>query len=127
MGDNSSLALRCTVFAHFHRGPRLKSGGFKPVVVEADVFVGPHCVILPGVRIGKGSVIKAGTVVSRNIPPGVFWGSSAEGPIARVTVPLTPAHSYEEFMLGLKPIRGKPGLAQNQMPSDLGLDPGTPA
>lgn len=105
LGDGSTLALRCSIFAHFHRGRRRDEGGFKAVVIEPEVFVGPHCVVLPGVRIGRGSVIKAGTVISRNIPPGVFWGANADGPLAKVTVPLTPDNSYEDFVRGLLPIR----------------------
>lgn len=41
----------------------------KPVVIEDDVFVGARSIVLPGVRIGKGSVIGAGSVVTRNVPP----------------------------------------------------------
>lgn len=41
----------------------------KPIVIENDVFIGARVIILPGVRIGIGSVIGAGSVVSRDIPP----------------------------------------------------------
>src|SRR5438094_4150536 len=74
IGDNCTLGLGTSVFAHFHWGERRESGGSKQVVLDNNVFIGPHCVILPGVRIGEGAVIKAGTVVSRNVPPHVFWG-----------------------------------------------------
>lgn len=39
------------------------------IVIEDDVWIGAHCVILDGVRIGHGSVIAAGSVVSKNIEP----------------------------------------------------------
>lgn len=39
-----------------------------PVVLEDEVWVGSHAIILPGVRIGRGAVIGAGSVVSRDIP-----------------------------------------------------------
>jgi len=79
----------------------------KPVVIESDVFIGPHCVILPGVTIGQGSVIQAGTVVSRNVPAGTFFGHVPATVLGKVTVPLTPEHSYQEFARGLRPIRRK--------------------
>lgn len=41
----------------------------KPVVIARDVWIGTRVVILPGVEIGEGSVIGAGSIVSRSIPP----------------------------------------------------------
>jgi len=38
------------------------------VVVEDEVWLGAHVVILPGVHIGKGAVIGAGSVVTHDIP-----------------------------------------------------------
>lgn len=39
-----------------------------PVVIEDDVWVGAHCIILKGVTIGARSIIGAGRVVTKNIP-----------------------------------------------------------
>lgn len=44
----------------------------KPVVVGADVWVGGGAILLPGVTIGARSVIGAGSVVTRDVPEGVF-------------------------------------------------------
>ena len=41
----------------------------QPVVIEDDVWVGSRVIILKGVTIGRGSVIAAGSVVTRSIPP----------------------------------------------------------
>ncbi len=57
--------------------------------------------------IGDGAVIKGGTVVTRNVPPETLWGLPNAGPLAKVTVPLTPGHTHEEFVKGLRPIRSK--------------------
>ena len=40
-----------------------------PVVIEDDVWVGAHLIILKGVTIGRGSVIAAGSVVNKSTPP----------------------------------------------------------
>lgn len=40
-----------------------------PVIIEDDVWVGTQTIILKGVRIGRGAVIAAGSVVTREVPP----------------------------------------------------------
>ena len=49
----------------------MKTSGYitKPIIIEDDVWIGGNVVILKGVTIGKGSVIAAGTVVTKDIPP----------------------------------------------------------
>ncbi|HET6425238.1 MAG TPA: sugar O-acetyltransferase [Planctomycetaceae bacterium] len=44
----------------------------KPVVIGSDVWVGGGAIICPGVTIGSKTVIGAGSVVTRDIPDGVF-------------------------------------------------------
>jgi acetyltransferase-like isoleucine patch superfamily enzyme len=104
IGDNSTIGLRTSIIAHMYWGAR-KETDRGQVVIEKDVYVGPHCVILPNVRIGEGAVIKGGTVVTRDVPPFTFWGLPSGEPLAHITVPLTWEHSYEEFVKGLRPIR----------------------
>jgi len=41
---------------------------FTPVVIEDDVWIGLRAVILPGVRIGRSSIIGAGAVVTKDVP-----------------------------------------------------------
>jgi acetyltransferase-like isoleucine patch superfamily enzyme len=43
---------------------------FGRVVIERDVWIGANATILPGVRIGAGSVVGAGAVVTGDIPAG---------------------------------------------------------
>lgn len=45
----------------------LKSKG--PVIIEDNVWIGDKATILPGVTIGKGSVIGANAVISKDVPP----------------------------------------------------------
>jgi galactoside O-acetyltransferase len=42
---------------------------FASVIIERDVWIGSSATILPGVRIGHGSVIGAGAVVAADVPP----------------------------------------------------------
>jgi len=44
-------------------GPDIK----KKVIIEDNVWVGIRCIILPGVTIGEGAIIAAGSVVTKNI------------------------------------------------------------
>lgn len=67
----------------------------EPIVIEDKVWIGSNVVVLPGVRIGCGSVIGAGSVVSRDIPPLVV----AVGSPARVLRPITD----EDLMTRVQP------------------------
>jgi acetyltransferase-like isoleucine patch superfamily enzyme len=40
-----------------------------PVFIQDNVWIGRNCMILKGVNIGKGSVIAAGTVLTKSVPP----------------------------------------------------------
>ena len=62
---------------------RQESG--KPVDIGADVWIGGGAIILPGVRIGDRAVIGAGSVVTRDVPEGMF----AAGNPCRVIRPAT--------------------------------------
>ena len=102
VGDNCTIGIRTTILTHFYWGPaQAVSNG--SVVIEDDVFIGPHTVILPSVRIGRGAVIQAGSVVSTNVPPHTLWGPVPAGPLAAVGTPLTRANGYQGFLSGLKP------------------------
>ena len=44
------------------------------IVVEDDVWIGMNSIVLSGVRIGKGAVISAGSVVTKDVPPFAIVG-----------------------------------------------------
>lgn len=48
----------------------------KPVVIEDGVWIGANSLVLPGVTIGRGSVVAAGSVVTRSVPSGVLVGGN---------------------------------------------------
>ncbi|MDG5816081.1 acyltransferase [Chitinispirillales bacterium ANBcel5] len=111
--DNCTIGLHTTLVSHFYWGPRRSSQFAGPIHIEEDVFIGPHCVILPKVKIGKGSVIQAGTVVSKDVPPNTLWGVAKAGPLARVTNPLTAEVGYDSFLKGLRPLQAQKVLHKN--------------
>src|SRR5262249_54602614 len=57
----------------------------KPVEIGSDVWVGGGAIICPGVRIGPRAVIGAGSVVTRDIPGGVFAAGNPCRVIREVT------------------------------------------
>ncbi|WP_375291704.1 acyltransferase [Qipengyuania sp.] len=42
----------------------------RDTVIGKDCFIGAHSIILPGVTVGDGSIVAAGSVVNRDVPPG---------------------------------------------------------
>jgi len=48
---------------------RNKSGYAIPVKIGNDVWIGGSCTILPGISIGDNSIVAAGSVVTKNVPP----------------------------------------------------------
>lgn len=90
IGNNALFGPGVHIYAASHpmsAGERRKGLEFgKSVVVQDDVWIGGGAVICPGVTIGAGAVIGAGSVVTRDIPAGVF----AAGNPCRVMRPLDP-------------------------------------
>jgi galactoside O-acetyltransferase len=89
IGDDVMIApnVTLTTTGHpVHPARRVDFARFsEPIVVEDKVWIGSNVVVLPGVRIGYGSVIGAGSVVSRDIPPMVV----AVGTPCRALRPIT--------------------------------------
>jgi acetyltransferase-like isoleucine patch superfamily enzyme len=56
----------------------------KKQVIEADAWIGAGAIVLGGVRIGAGSVVGAGAVVTRDVPPYVIAAGSPARPVRRI-------------------------------------------
>jgi maltose O-acetyltransferase len=72
IGDRVMIASHTAIASLSHDDTAERMHGTvlaAPVVIEDDVWIGAHCVILPGVRIGRGAVIAAGAVVTGDVPP----------------------------------------------------------
>ena len=75
IGNHVNLAQSITVTALNHifedSDKRIDEQGVSTsaVIIEDDIWVGAHAVILPGVTIGHHSVVAAGAVVTKDVPP----------------------------------------------------------
>lgn len=80
IGSHVNLAQGITVTALNHNfqdtARRIDEQGIttQPVVIEDDVWIGANAVILPGVAIGHHSVVAAGAVVTKDVPPYTLVG-----------------------------------------------------
>jgi acetyltransferase-like isoleucine patch superfamily enzyme len=74
IGSNVDLAPRVCILSGSHEIDMIGkhsagSGSGGDVIIEDGVWIGANSTILPGVRIGEKSVIGAGSVVTKDIPP----------------------------------------------------------
>lgn len=52
-------------------------------IIRRRVSIGANCTILPDIEIGEGAMIGAGSVVTKNVPPGETWVGSPAKKIER--------------------------------------------
>lgn len=69
IGSNVSISADTIILTADHdpQSPEF-AGRSKPVVIKDRVFIGTRAMILPGVGIGEGAVVAAGSVVTRDVP-----------------------------------------------------------
>ena len=75
IGDDVMMGPECIIYTTNHAFDRTdipmnKQGCMKekPVVIGNDVWIGGRVIILPGVHIGNGSIVGAGSVVAKDVP-----------------------------------------------------------
>ncbi|BAH46250.1 MULTISPECIES: DapH/DapD/GlmU-related protein [Bacillales] len=73
IGRNCVIGYNTTILAHEYLIDEYRLG---EVIIEDAVLVGANTTILPGVTIGKGAIVAAGTVVHKDVPPGAFVGGN---------------------------------------------------
>lgn len=84
VGNNCLIAANCQIFdgnghdLSFENPANriLTKGDSRPITIEDNVWIGANCIITPGVNIGEGSVVAAGAVVVKNIPPHCIAGGN---------------------------------------------------
>ena len=75
IGNHVDLASQVMIYNSEHKinNPQFKASE-APVVIEDYVFIGPRAIIQPGIKIGKGAIVAAGAVVTKDVLPGKIVG-----------------------------------------------------
>jgi len=84
IGNNCLIAANCQIIdgnGHDLSFPNVEerintTGTSNPVIIEDNVWIGANSIVLPGVTIGRGSVISANSVVVKDIPEMVVAGGN---------------------------------------------------
>ncbi len=74
IGNDVRITAGCVIMTHIKAPHYLRETGLvpvvlKPVVLEDHCFIGVNSVVMPGVTVGKASVVTSGSVVVNNVPP----------------------------------------------------------
>jgi hypothetical protein len=96
IGDRVVVGIRTTILAHFQ--------DLFGVNIMNDVYIGPASLILPGVTIGEGAVVSAGSVVTASVAPRTLVQGNPAKPIAICGIPLGVHTSRLDFLRHLKRI-----------------------
>lgn len=74
IGNHVAITAGCKILTHYvdpsQSGRVFRYGS---VVIEDDVFIGVNTIICSSVTIGKGAIIGAGSVVTKDIPSNQVW------------------------------------------------------
>lgn len=74
IGNHVGIASQVLIYNDEHDIDHDYNNSFGPVTIKDYVFIGPRSIILPNVTIGKGAVVAAGAVVTKDIPEFEVWG-----------------------------------------------------
>jgi maltose O-acetyltransferase len=88
IGDFSQFGPAVQIYTATHpmnAELRRKQEFGKPIEIGADVWIGGGAIICPGVKIGSRTVIGAGSVVTREMPEGVFCAGNPCRIIRKIT------------------------------------------
>ena len=85
IGSDVMMGPECMIFTNNHGMERRdipmwkqKSSALQPVTIGNDVWIGARVIILPGVHVGDGAVIGAGSIVTKDVPSfGIVAGNPA--------------------------------------------------
>ncbi|MFD2629137.1 acyltransferase [Oceanobacillus kapialis] len=73
IGSNSVIGYNTTILAHEYLIREYRIG---EVIIGDNVLIGANSTILPGVTIGDGAIVSAGTLIHKDVPEGAFVGGN---------------------------------------------------
>ncbi|MFE4705148.1 acyltransferase [Peribacillus simplex] len=73
VGMNTVIGYNTTILAHEYLIHEYRLGD---VVIGDEVLIGANSTILPGLSIGNGAIVSAGTLVHKDVPEGAFVGGN---------------------------------------------------
>jgi len=73
VGRNSVIGYNTTILSHEYLIKEYRLG---EVYIGDEVLIGANSTILPGVTIGDGAIVSAGTLVNKDVPAGSFVGGN---------------------------------------------------
>ncbi|MCL6603946.1 MAG: acyltransferase [Paenibacillus sp.] len=73
VGENTIIGYNTTILAHEYLIKEYRLG---EVLIGENVLIGANCTILPGVTIGDGAIVAAGSVVHKDVAAGAFVGGN---------------------------------------------------
>ena len=99
IGENVSVSEGVAIFtlAHDPNSPTFENRG-APVRIGDCVFIGARAILLPGVSIGGGAVVAAGSVVTRDVEPFTIVAGVPARPIGQRRQDLTYSLDYRKFL-----------------------------
>ena len=56
----------------------------EPIIIENNVWIGANCTILTGIKIAEGTIIAAGSVITKSTEPYTVYGSSKQFIIKKI-------------------------------------------
>lgn len=81
LGNNVGFSFRNLLLTSSHDEVNFSVVKARPIIIRDNVWITSNCTILGGVEIGENSIIAAGSVVTKSIPPNVIAAGNPCKPV----------------------------------------------
>ncbi len=116
IGDNVTFAPEVYLLAHDASTQKLVDyTKIAKVIIEDNVFIGARALIMPGVRVGKNSIVAAGSIVTKSVPENTVVGGN---PAKFITTVADYKKKHEELMQ-TAPVYDKSWLMQEGITEEM--------